>query len=153
MMTIWIDADACPKMVKDFVYKVARRLRVPVILVANSNMHVPRSDLLSLVVVGAGPDEADRYILEKCAMGDLVVTADIPLASFLVDKGVVAINPRGTVYTPDNVKDALATRNLLHDLREEGTMSGGPAPLGPKDMEKFANAIDRELTKLRTNSP
>ncbi len=147
-MRIWIDADACPKMIKDFIFKVSGRLKVPVVLVANSGLHVPRSLLVSLVVVGKGVDEADQHILENSSVGDLVVTADIPLASSLVDKGVVAINPRGTVYTPGNVKEALATRNLLHDLREEGTMTGGPPPLGPKDREKFANAIDRELTRL-----
>ena len=152
-MRIWIDADACPKMIKDFVFKVSRRLKIPVILVANSGIHVPRSNLVTLVVVGDGLDEADHHILESCAVGDLVVTADIPLASLLIDKGVVAINPRGTVYTPGNVKEALATRNLMQDLRDEGTMSGGPPPLGPRDREKFANAIDRELTKLQSNSP
>ncbi len=152
MMRIWIDADACPRMIKDFVYKVSRRLKVPVILVANSGMQVPRSNLVSLVVVGKEIDEADHHILENCALGDLVVTADIPLASLLIDKGVVTINPRGTVYTSDDVKEALATRNLMQDLREEGTMSGGPPPLGSRDKEKFANAIDRELTRLQRNS-
>ena len=152
-MRIWIDADACPRMIKDFVFKVSLRLKIPVVLVANNGMHVPRSNLVSLVVVGKEIDQADRHILENCAVGDLVVTADIPLASSLVDKGVVAINPRGAVYTPDNVKEALATRNLMQDLREEGMMSGGPPPLGPRDREKFANAIDRELTRLQRNSP
>ncbi|MCZ6749729.1 MAG: YaiI/YqxD family protein [SAR324 cluster bacterium] len=152
-MRIWIDADACPKMIKDFVFKVSHRLQVPVILVANSGIHVPRSNRVSLVVVGKAIDEADRHILKNCAAGDLVVTADIPLASSLVDKGVVAINPRGTVYTTDNVKEALATRDLTQELREEGIMSGGPPPLGPRDREKFANAIDRELTQLQRNSP
>ncbi len=90
-MRIWIDADACPKMIKDFVYKVSRRLKVPVVLVANSSIHVPRYNLVSLVVVGREIDEADQHILENCAAGDLVVTADIPLASALIDKGVVAI--------------------------------------------------------------
>ncbi len=153
IMRIWIDADACPKMIKDFVYKVSRRLQVPVVLVANSGIHVPRSNLVFLVVVGKGIDAADHHILENCAVGDLVVTGDIPLASSLIDKGVVAIDPRGTVYTPDNVKEALATRNLMEKLREEGTMSGGPPPLGPNDKAKFANAIDRELTRLQRNSP
>ena len=152
-MRIWIDADACPKMIKDFVFKVSHRLQVPVILVANSGIHVPRSNRVSLVVVGKAIDEADRHILKNCAGGDLVVTADIPLASSLVDKGVVAIDPRGKVYTADNVKEALATRNLTQELREEGIMSGGPPPLGPRDREKFANAIDRELTQLQRNSP
>ncbi len=140
-------------MIKDFVFQVSRRLQVPVVLVANSGLHVPRSHLVSLVVVGTGVDEADHHILENCSVGDLVVTADIPLAASLIDKGVVAINPRGTVYTPDNVKEALATRNLMQDLREEGTMSGGPSPLGPRDKEKFANAMDRELTRQLRDSP
>lgn len=153
MMRIWIDADACPKMIKEFVYKVSRRLEIPVVMVANSGIPVPRSNLVSLVVVGKGMDEADHHILENCAVGDLVVTADIPLASSLIDKGVVAINPRGAVYTPDNVKEALATRDLMQGLREEGTMTGGPPPLGPRDREKFANAIDRELTMLLRGSP
>ena len=152
-MRICIDADACPRMIKDFVYKVSLRLNIPVVLVANSGIHAPRSNLVSLVVVGREIDQADRHILDNCAGGDLVVTADIPLASSLVDKGVVAINPRGTVYTADNVKEALATRNLTQELREEGIMSGGPPPLGPRDKEKFANAIDRELTQLQRNSP
>ncbi|MBI3994121.1 MAG: YaiI/YqxD family protein [Candidatus Lambdaproteobacteria bacterium] len=152
-MRIWIDADACPKMIKEFVYKVSRRLQVPVVLVANSAMHVPRSNLVSLVVVGDALDAADHHILQHCVAGDLVVTADIPLASSLIDKGVVAINPRGMVYTQDNVKEALATRNLMQELREAGTMSGGPAPLGPQDRERFANALDRELTRQRRNSP
>ncbi|MCZ6557935.1 MAG: YaiI/YqxD family protein [SAR324 cluster bacterium] len=152
-MRIWIDADACPKMIKDFVYKVSGRLKSPVVLVANSGMYLPRSNLVSLVVVGREIDEADQHILANCAAGDLVVTADIPLASELIDKGVAAINPRGNVYTPHNVKEALATRNLMQDLREEGTMSGGPPPLGPRDRENFANAMDRELTRLQRNSP
>ena len=153
IMRIWIDADACPKMIKDFVFKVSGRLKIPVIRVANSGIHVTRPDLVSRVVVGTGVDEGDHPTLENCSVGDLVVTADIPLASSLIDKGVVAINPRGTVYTTDNVKEALATRNLMQDLREEGTMSGGPPPLGPRDREKFANAIDRELTRLQRESP
>lgn len=152
-MRIWIDADACPKMIKEFVFKVSRRLKIPVVLVANSGLHIPRSNLVSLVVVGKEIDAADRHILEHSTEGDLVVTADIPLASSLIDKGVAAINPRGMVYTPDNVKEALATRNLMQDLREEGTMPGGPPPLGPRDREVFANAIDRELTRLQRNWP
>ncbi len=147
-MTIWIDADACPRMIKDFVFKVSRRLKLPVVLVANAGMQVPRSALVSLVVVDKGLDVADQHILTHCEGGDLVVTADIPLAAALVDKGIVAINPRGMVYTADNVQEALATRNLMTDLREEGTISGGPPPLGPRDREQFANALDRELTRL-----
>jgi len=152
-MTIWIDADACPRMIKELVFKTSRRLKLPVVLVANSQMHVPPSNLISLVVVGKNIDEADQHILTESAVGDMVITADIPLASALVDKGVACISTRGQVYTASNVKEALATRNLMHDLREEGVMTGGPAALGPRDREQFANAIDRELTRLQRTAP
>ena len=152
-MKIWIDADACPRMIKEVVFKVAVRLRIPATLVANSGMFVPRSPLIGIDVVGGGVDEADRHIVAHSSPGDLVVTADIPLASALVEKGVVAIDPRGVVYSSSNVKEALATRNLMHDLRESGLNQGGPAPLGPKDRERFANALDRELTRLRRAAP
>jgi hypothetical protein len=148
-MKIWIDADACPRMVKEVVFKAAARLGVPALLVANAPQALPRSEHISLVVVGKDVDEADRYILAHSAPSDLVVTADIPLASLLVDKGVVAVDPRGRVYSDANVKEALATRDLMHGLRESGLMQGGPPALGPKDRERFANALDRELTRLR----
>ncbi|HKJ00233.1 MAG TPA: YaiI/YqxD family protein [bacterium] len=148
-MRIWIDADACPKMVKEFIFKAARRLGVPTTLVANKGLFLPQHPLIALVVVGGGVDEADHYIVDHCAENDLVVTADIPLASALVEKGVAVVSPRGTVYTPDNVKEALATRNLMQELRENGIMQGGPAPLGPNDKVQFANAFDREMTRLR----
>jgi len=147
-MKIWIDADACPRMTKETVFKAAFRLKVAVELVANRGMEVPRAALVTLVVVGKEVDEADRHIAEHSAAGDLVITADIPLASKLVDQGVVAIDPRGRVFTTGNVKEALATRDLMHDLRESGIQGGGPAPLGPRDRELFANALNRELTKL-----
>ncbi|MFI5399462.1 MAG: YaiI/YqxD family protein [SAR324 cluster bacterium] len=147
-MQIWIDADACPRPIKDFLFKAALRLGVPAILVANSGMFVPRSPLIRLVVVGRGIDEADRYIRDHSAAGDLAVSADIPLASALVDRGVTVIDPRGIVYTANNVKEALATRNLMQDLRESGQQTRGPPPLGPNDQARFANAFDREATKL-----
>lgn len=147
-MRIWIDADACPRGIKDFLFKAALRLGVPATLVANSGMFVPRSPLIRLVVVGGGIDEADRYIREHSAAGDLAVSADIPLAAALVDRGVTVIDPRGTVYSANNVKEALATRNLMHDLRESGQQTRGPPPLGPNDQARFANAFDREATKL-----
>jgi len=148
-MKIWIDADACPKMIKEFLFKACHRLKVPTILVANRSMFVPRSALVSMVVVGKGMDEADHHILEHCSENDLVVTADIPLAAALVDKGIVALNPRGRVYTTDNVKEDLATRDLMQELREGGLLQGGPPPLGQADKEKFANAFDREMTRLQ----
>ena len=149
LMQLWIDADACPKTIKEFLFQAAVRLQAPMVLVANSGMYVPRSALIRLAVVGGAVDEADRYILAHCAPGDLVVSADIPLAAALVDKGVVVVDPRGTVYTPANVKEALATRNLMQELREGGLQQGGPASFGPNDRAPFANAFDREVTRLR----
>lgn len=151
-MKIWIDADACPRMAKEVVFKAAFRLQVPTILVANRDVAPPRAALVSLVVVGREIDAADRHIAAHSGAGDVVVTADIPLAATLVDRGVVAIDPRGRVFTPANVKEALATRNLMQDLRDSGVMDGGPPPLGAKDKERFANALDRELTRLRRAS-
>jgi len=148
-MKIWIDGDACPRAVKALVFKTALRLQVPAELVANRALDVPRSPLLRATVVGGAVDAADRHILAQAAPGDLAITADIPLASALVDKGVAALDPRGTVYNADNVKEALATRNLMQDLREGGLLEGGPPPLGRNDAAAFANALDRELTRLR----
>lgn len=147
-MRIWIDADACPRMIRAFIFKTSTRLQVPVTLVANNGLDVPRSPLVHMIVVGREIDAADAYIVEHSAPGDLVVTADIPLAAALVDKGVPAINPRGLVYTPDNVSEALATRDLMQQLRETGVMEGGPPAMEATDASKFANALDRELTRL-----
>lgn len=147
-MRIWIDADACPKVIKEVVFKASSRALVPVTLVANSGMFIPESSLINLIIVDHGLDVADGYILTHSNEGDLVVTADIPLAASLVAKKVVAINPRGSVYTDDNVQEVLATRNLMQDLRGAGMIQGGPLPLGPKDKAKFANGFDQELTKL-----
>jgi uncharacterized protein YaiI (UPF0178 family) len=147
-MKLWLDADACPRSVKSFLLKTSARLQAPIVLVANKGQFVPRSELVRLVVVGREIDSADRHIAAHAELGDLAVTADIPLAAALVDKGVVVLDPRGTVYGPANVKEALATRNLMQDLRESGVDQGGPPPFGPKDEARFANALDREVTKL-----
>jgi uncharacterized protein len=148
-MTLWIDADACPKIVKEFLFKAAVRLNMRTVLVANSGMFLPRSPLFRMQVVGREIDAADHYIRDNSAPDDLVITADIPLAASLVDKQVTVIDPRGTVYTPGNVKEALATRNLMQDLRESGLQQGGPPPLGSNDKVRFANAFDREVTRLK----
>ncbi|HEX7928124.1 MAG TPA: YaiI/YqxD family protein [bacterium] len=147
-MRIWIDADACPRVVKEVVFKAALRLQIPTTLVANQPIGYPRSTLVNRVTVGKEIDAADQHIAANATPGDVVVTADIPLAAKLVAQGVVAIDPRGTVYSTANVQEALATRNLMQELREAGVAEGGPAPLGPKDRERFANALDRELTRL-----
>ncbi len=151
-MHIWIDADACPAAIKDLVFRASRRLDIPVFLVANRDMYVPASSLVTLVRVAQGPDEADRYILQHVAPNDLVITADIPLAADVVDKQAVAINPRGELYTEENVKERLAMRNLMQDLRASGHIQGGPAQLNDTDRQKFAAALDRSLTKLLKSS-
>jgi uncharacterized protein YaiI (UPF0178 family) len=148
-MQIWIDADACPADVKDLVFRASRRLTIPVSLVSNRDMYVPPSSLVTLVRVPKDIDAADQYIVQHLAPHDVVITADIPLAAAVVDKDAVAINPRGEVYTPENIAERLAMRNLMQDLRSSGVVQGGPAPLRATDSQKFANALDRSLTKLR----
>ncbi|WP_127717182.1 YaiI/YqxD family protein [Halobacteriovorax sp. HLS] len=147
-LTIWIDADACPKPVKEVVFKNSFRLKVPVILVANSYMSIPLDPLIRFIQVDKGADVADQYIVDNCSPGDLVITADIPLADFVVKKEAIAINPRGEEYTEDNISERLSMRNFMQDLRDSGMDTGGPAPYGPKDKEMFTNALNRLLTKL-----
>lgn len=148
-MQIWIDADGCPAVIKDLVFRASRRLNIPVYVVANRDQHVPASSLITLVRVAAEPDAADRHIVRHLARNDLVITADIPLAASVVDKQAVAISPRGDMYTEENVKERLATRNLMQGLRETGLVSGGPGKLRATDRQKFAAALDRSLTKMR----
>lgn len=147
-MKIWIDADACPGAVRDVVLKAAMRLSVPTCFVANKQIQVPQSDLFSFQLVPAGPDEADKYIVSQAVSGDLVVSQDIPLAAELVPKGAVVIDPRGTVFTPDNIGERLGVRDLMSELRDTGMIGGGPAPFGEKEKRRFASAFDRELTRL-----
>jgi uncharacterized protein YaiI (UPF0178 family) len=146
---IWIDADACPAAIKELVFRASRRLTIPVYLVANRVMYVPTSAPVTLVRVGQELDAADQYIVHHMAPHDLVITADIPLAAAVVDKHAVAINPRGEVYTEENVKERLAMRNLLQELRASGLVQGGPAQLSAVDRQRFAAALDRCLTKMR----
>jgi uncharacterized protein YaiI (UPF0178 family) len=148
-VNIWIDADACPAAIKELVFRASRRLAIPVYLVANRAMYVPTSSLVTLVRVSQEIDAADQYIVDHMAPQDLVITADIPLAAAVVDKHAVAINPRGEVYTEENVKERLATRNLLQELRAGGLVQGGPAQLSAVDRQRFAAALDRCLTKMR----
>lgn len=148
MFKIWIDADACPKMVKEVIFKASFRLKVDVILVANSYMAIPLAPHISLVQVEKGADVADFYIAENASEKDLVVTADIPLAALIVEKGAIAINPRGELYTEENIGERLSMRDFKQELMDGGEMMGGPSPLGPKDKAKFTNAFDRITNQM-----
>lgn len=146
-MRIWIDADACPREVKDVIFRAAERTRVPVVLVANKAMHIPKSELVSMVQVKGGPDVADDHIAEHAVSGDVAVTADIPLAARLVPSGVVTIDPRGVVFDDDNIGERLSVRDFMADVRDTGVLTGGPPAFSPRDKQKFASALDAALHK------
>ncbi len=148
-MTIYVDADACP--VKDEVYRVAERLQVPVIVVANTRIKVPTSPLFSLVIkLKFG--EVDDWIAEVCQADDIVITADIPLAARAIDRLAIVIDPRGNRLTQKEIGHALAQRDLMHSLREAGTITGGPAPFGKKDRSAFLSALDQTIHKIQQAS-
>jgi uncharacterized protein YaiI (UPF0178 family) len=144
---IWVDADACPGEIKELLFRAAERRMIKVTLVANQPMRVPRSRFIDSLLVPSGMNVADRRIVERIASGDLVVTADIPLAAEVVAKGGLALNPRGTLYTEKNVGELLASRNLFDELRGAGLITGGPSNFSAKDRQAFANQLDRWLTK------
>ena len=146
-MKIWIDADACPAPVKLIVYRASQRVKAPVTLVANHRARVPSSPLITVVQVSQGFDAADDYIVERATVTDLVITADIPLAARLVAQGIPALDPRGELYTADNIPDRLALRNLKEELRSAGGVFGGPAPYHDRDKQAFANSLDRWLAR------
>lgn len=146
-ITIIVDADACPKAIKEILYRAVTRLKIPMILVANTPLALPKSHLIKSVLVGSGFDVADKHIIEIAAPGDLVITADIPLADQVIKKGAFALNPRGELYDQNNIKEKLSIRNLMDEIRGTGQLTGGPAPLSNKDNQKFANALDRFLAK------
>ena len=146
-MKIWVDADACPKVIKEILYRAAQRVGVELILVANQGLQVPRSPLIRSVQVPAGFDVADNYIAEQVGSGDLVVTADIPLAAEVIEKEALALNPRGELYTEANIRQRLTMRDFMEEMRSSGMVSGGPPPLGQKERQAFANALDRLLAK------
>ncbi len=146
-MQIWVDADACPKAVKEILFKTAVRREVKLTLVANQYMTIPNSPFIDMIKVGAGFDVADNEIVKLCQSGDLVITADIPLADKIVEKGGTGLNPRGELYTEDNIKGILSMRNLMEELRSAGTVSGGPAAFSPKDKQNFTNQLDKFLTR------
>ena len=146
-MRIFVDADACPAAVKEIVVRAAQRLAVGAIFVANKTIRLPASRYVSTVRVAMGLDVADGYIAKSAEAGDLAITADIPLAAALVERGAVVLDPRGTVYSAENVGEALALRNFHHELRDSGVETGGPSGFGPKQARQFAAAFDRELSK------
>lgn len=147
-MKLWIDADAAPRDVKEIVYRTARRLKIETVLVANQPLSTPLDHpFVTAVRVQGGPDVADIYIADKAEAGDVAVTADIPLAARLVEKGVTALDPRGQEHTEENVGERLAVRDFMDDLRGAGVQTFGPRPYGPKDRQAFAAALDRVLTR------
>ena len=144
-MRIWVDADACPNVIKDILFRAATRARVTLTLVANQPIRTPPSQFIKALQVPAGFDVADNRIVELTEAGDLVITADIPLAASVIDKGGHALDPRGEIYTRDNIKVRLAMRKLMDELRSSGIDTGGPAIFSHADRQAFANKLDRFL--------
>lgn len=140
---IWIDADACPKAVKDILFKTSARLKIELVLVANAYQTIPHSPLITLIIVGKKLDEADQYIVDYLQSGELVITADIPLAAKVVEKEAFALNPRGELYTEENIGEILSMRDFMKELRDGGAITGGPSSFSPKDVECFANALNK----------
>lgn len=146
-MRIWVDADACPAVVKDILFRAAERKRVTLTLVANQTLRTPPSPLIRMVQVPGGFDEADKYIAARVEAGDLVITADIPLAAEIVAKGAHALSPRGERYGKENIRELLDLRNFMDTLRGSGVETGGPAAFSPADGRAFANQLDRFLRR------
>jgi len=149
MLNIWVDADACPKPVKEILFRVADRVKSPLILVANQALYTPKSPNITSVQVAAGFDVADNYIVQEVQNGDIVITQDIPLAAELIEKGAYVLNPRGEQLTKNNIGPRLNMRDFLETMRSSGEHTGGPPPFSNVDKQKFANAIDRLVAKLR----
>jgi uncharacterized protein YaiI (UPF0178 family) len=144
---IWVDADACPKVIKEILFRAADRVSMPLTLVANQALQVPRSRYIRSIQVAAGFDVADNHIVQQAAAGDLVITADIPLAAEVIAKGCLALNPRGDLYTEDNIRQRLNMRDFMDTLRSSGVDTGGPASFSQADRQAFANQLDRLLAK------
>jgi uncharacterized protein YaiI (UPF0178 family) len=144
-MKIWVDADACPVVIKEILFRAAERVQVPVTLVANQPIRVPPSRFVRSVQVAAGFDVADNEIVARLDPGDLVITADIPLAAEVIEKGGHALNPRGELYSADTIRSRLDVRDFMETLRASGVDTGGPPALHPRDRQAFANQLDRFL--------
>ena len=147
-MRIWVDADACPVVIKEILFRAAERLQMPMTLVANKPLRTPPSRFVRMVQVPRGIDVADGEIARHLEPGDLVVTADIPLAADVIARGGHALNPRGEFYTQDNIRERLALRDFLEEQRGSGVQTGGPPPLDQADRKRFADQLDRFLTRL-----
>lgn len=147
MLKIWVDADACPVVIKEILFKAAERTHIQVTLVANQPVRVPPSRFISFVQVSSGFDVADNEIVERVEDGDLVITADIPLAADVIEKGGHALNPRGEMYTSENIKARLNIRDFMDSLRGSGIDTGGPPALNQNDRKAFADNLDRYLAK------
>jgi uncharacterized protein YaiI (UPF0178 family) len=149
-MRIWVDADACPGPMKEILFRAAERRCLPLVLVANQAVRVPPSQYVAAVQVPKGFDVADNHIVQSLEPGDLVITADIPLAAEALAKGAHAINPRGERYSNDTIRERLVMRDFMEIMRGTGQVTGGPSPLSQADRQAFANALDRFLTQLRS---
>ena len=146
-MHIWVDADACPVVIKEILYRVAERTKLPLTLVANQWLKTPPYPSIRTIQVRKGFDVADNYIVDQVVAGDLVITADIPLAAGAIEKGALALNPRGELYTKENIKQTLDMRNFMETLRNSGVETGGPPAFNQADRQNFANQLDRLLAK------
>lgn len=146
-MKIWVDADACPGVIKDILFRAANRTGTLLTLVANQPVNVPASQYIRTIRVGSGFDVADNEIVKLVEAGDLVITADIPLAAEVIEKGGHSLNPRGELYTTENIRARLNMRDFLDTMRASGVNTGGPAAIGPRDRQAFGNALDRFLAR------
>lgn len=147
-MHIWVDADACPKVIKDILFRAAERAQLRLTLVANQPLRIPLSPYIKTHQVNAGFDVADNYIAQVVKAGDLVITADIPLAAQVLARKAYALNPRGELYTDDTIRQRLGLRNFMQELRDSGVITGGPSALTQADRQAFANQLDRLLLKV-----
>jgi len=146
---IWVDADACPAAIKQILFRAAQRTGTNLVLVANHSMQIPAAANISFLQVAQGFDVADNEIVARAEPGDLVITGDIPLAAEAIEKGCQALNPRGELYTPENIRSRLSMRNFMATLRDSGVQTGGAAPLGSADKQLFANRLDTLLARAR----
>lgn len=148
-MKIWVDADACPVVIKDILFKAANRTQIQTTLLANHHMSVLKSPFIQFVQVNQGFDEADNEIVARCEAGDLVITSDIPLAAEIIEKGGQALSPRGELFSKENIKSLLGMRDFMDTMRSSGEHTGGPAPMNQNDRQQFANQLDNIINRYQ----